>query len=72
MGSISSICVRQKEAEFNDCLERMLELQRELTIKEMVLEETQEKLSRANRLIEEQKIQIWQNPNQSHSRRTRR
>ena len=58
---MGNICSNQRDKETSLFIERMLELQKDLTIKEFDLEQTQIKLSQANKLLEDQKIYDWTN-----------
>ena len=58
---MGNICTNQRDRETSLFIERMLELQRELTIKEFDLEQTKVKLVHTNKLLEDKQISDWTN-----------
>lgn len=66
---MGNYCTTHRERDMSLFIERMLELQRELVIKEIDLESTQKKLAYANRVIEVNKIEDWTNSATTSSRK---
>ena len=66
---MGNICTNQRDRETNLFIERMLELQRELTIKEYDLEQTKVKLVHANKLLEDKQISDWTNTSSGNLRK---
>ena len=66
---MGTICSNERDKETSVYLEKILELQRELTIKEIDLEQTKNDLLNANRLLEDKKVYDWRNSNLINSRK---
>ena len=66
---MGNICANQRDKETSLFIERILELQKDLTIKEFDLQQTQIKLYQANKLLEDQKIYDWTNTASGHIRK---
>lgn len=66
---MGNYCTTQRDRDMSLFIERMLELQRDLVIKEIDLESTQKKLAYANRVIEVNKIEDWTNSATTSSRK---
>ena len=66
---MGNYCTTHRERDMSLYIERMLELQRDLVIKEIDLESTQKKLAYANRIIEVNKIEDWTNSATTSSRK---
>ena len=65
---MGSICCSQREREFSISIERLLELQRDLVIKETELFDTQKKLEEANKLLQKYKINEWNNSTKNYDK----
>uniref|UniRef100_A0A6C0JC45 Uncharacterized protein n=1 Tax=viral metagenome TaxID=1070528 RepID=A0A6C0JC45_9ZZZZ len=72
MGTTTSICSSNREKDFAVYLDKILELQREIVIKELILEETQKKLSTANKMLEDKKFQDWKHPHSYEMRNNKK
>jgi len=66
---MGAMCSNQRDRDTSVYIEKLLELQRELTIKEIELEQTKNDLLNTNRLLEDKKVYDWRNSNLINSRK---
>ena len=62
MGNMESMCTAQRDKDVSMYMDRLLDLQKELTLKDVLLQETTKKLTDANKQLEEQNIFNWKQP----------